>query len=141
GVQRRDARQVHVACLAVDDAAHDDMADAGRIDLGARDRFLDRDRAELRRRHVLQRHAVIADGGAGSRNNDDFSHCNLPWRSCASARSMWTSRNSPAFPPLNRTTPSISGASALERPTPASSTSTFRVLPTLALSFPALIFS
>ena len=44
-LDRRDARDVHVARLAVDHAAEHDVTDRCRVDLCPRHRFLDRDRA------------------------------------------------------------------------------------------------
>jgi len=68
-----------------------------------------------------QRAAVIADRRARSRNHHYLAvaHCSLPCKSCSPARSIRTVANSPTSArPLKRTTPSISGASALERPRP-----------------------
>jgi hypothetical protein len=53
-LDRRNARHVHVARLAVDHAAEYDVTDRRRVDLRPRHRFLDRNRAELRRRNVLE---------------------------------------------------------------------------------------
>src|SRR5207249_9396891 len=111
--------------LAVDHAAHHHVADARRIHLRAGYGFLDGNGAEASRRKVLQRAAVIADRRARSRNHHYLAvaHCALPCKSCSPECSIRTAANSPTLArPLKRTTPSISGASALERPSPGSST-------------------
>src|SRR5206468_8406893 len=125
----------------MDHAAHHHMPDARWVELRPRQRLLDRDRTELGRRHVLERAAVVADRRARARHHHHFAHSLLPCRSCSSARWISTSANSPALPPLKCTTPSMSGASALDRPVPGSSTSTLNVLPTFCRSLAALIFA
>src|SRR5439155_891133 len=95
---------------------------------------------EIRRAaHAL---GAAADRRARSRNHPCLAvaHCALPCKSCSPECSLRTAANSPTLArPLKRTTPSISGASALERPSPGSSTMTFRVLPIFAFSRAALI--
>src|SRR6185312_8430011 len=71
-VDRGDARHVHVLLLGVDDVAEHALADVFRIDLRARNGLAHHAGAELGGRDVLEAAAVVADGGAGTRDDDDF---------------------------------------------------------------------
>src|SRR5512134_2285254 len=136
----------------MDDAAQDEVADASRVDLRPRHRLADHRRAERRRRHVLESATVVTDRCADTGEHYHFtSHVDLlrlnaqlgtgtAHRSWASLRLIWTSVNSPGFRAAARsmrTTPSISGASALDRasafPPSTASTSTRIRFPTFSL--------
>ena len=78
GVERRNAREIHVARLAVDHAAHHDVPHARRLRFCSRQRFADGDRAELGRRHVLERAAIVADRRARTCHHHHVRHRILP---------------------------------------------------------------
>jgi hypothetical protein len=79
GLQQGLARRV-LARTRRQHLAHDHLTDLRRVDVGARQRFLDHDRAQLGGRDLGQRAAELADGGADGRNDDDVFHAVLLMR-------------------------------------------------------------
>ena len=67
--QRRLPRDVH-AGARLKHASEHDVADVGRRDAGARDRFADRDRAEIDSRHIFQRAAERPNRRAAGAQDD-----------------------------------------------------------------------
>ena len=68
-VQRRLPRRV-LAVARLDDVAHDALVDRGRIDAGAPHRLAHDQRAELRRRELLQRAEKLSGGRADGGDDD-----------------------------------------------------------------------
>jgi hypothetical protein len=61
-------------------AAEDHLFDVGRRHAGARNRLLDRERAQLRSTHRRERALELADRGAARADDDGFQHGALPRR-------------------------------------------------------------
>ena len=72
-LERRLARR-RLAGAGRDDVAHDAFVDRRRVDAGARDRFADDQRAQLRRGEILERAEELAGGHADGADDDGFGH-------------------------------------------------------------------
>jgi hypothetical protein len=73
GIERDDARYIHVACLGMDHVTENQVLSFLGIDTGAGERSLHHVRAEVTCREVLQRTAVRSDRRTRSTNDHHFS--------------------------------------------------------------------
>ena len=69
GLQRRLTRNVH-SRTGLQDAAHDDVAEIGRLDVGASNRFADNDGAEIDCGQIFESAAKGTDRRAARTEND-----------------------------------------------------------------------